>query len=138
MSDFSIENVGAFELGAPVSALFDGALEATTLNPGAPTKPGWTGMCCGRIEDGALEVSADPSPRPLFTRPPFCGHIDDGALEAMACEPALTMRIEICTVRHVPRIDANDTDDSVLEASVMMGPPPLITGARPYGIICRP
>jgi hypothetical protein len=56
MSDFSIENVGAFELGAPVSALFDGALEAATLNPGAPTKPGWTGMCCGRIDDDALEA----------------------------------------------------------------------------------
>jgi hypothetical protein len=83
VSNFSIENIGALELNSASALLSDGLLEtsaasmvsptltnqcnatrvcgriddgeleAMAMNPGAPTKPGWTGACCGRIDDAA-------------------------------------------------------------------------------------
>ena len=107
MSNFSIENIGAFELNHGTISVVDRALEATTHGPaptsvhagcnrigdgaleamvvtgpnlGPPTGRGWTGACCGRIDDGALEASAHAAPPMTMIPCPF--RIDDGALEA--------------------------------------------------------
>ena len=93
MSNFSIENIGAFELNHGTISVVDRVLEATTHGPaptsvhagcnrigdgaleamvvtgpnlGPPTGRGWTGACCGRIDDGALEATGFSSINPSY------------------------------------------------------------------------
>jgi hypothetical protein len=67
--------------GIDAQGIDDGALEASSLSLGAPTKQAWTGPCCGRIDDAALEASRVS---PHTTLPPRCHFIDDGVLEEAA------------------------------------------------------
>jgi hypothetical protein len=94
--------IGALELNSTDVPMLDGELEdaSRTLYAG-PTELGtacasmtrkWSGVQgCTRIDDGALEMMADPQPPSLFTRPPMCNRIDDDMLEAsMRLDPVQT------------------------------------------------
>jgi hypothetical protein len=102
VSNFSIENIGAFELNHATISVVDRALEATTHGPAptslhagcyhirvgdgaleasvgsaTPTGNAWTQVCCRRIDDAAVEASAQAAPPMTMIPCPY--RIDDGA-----------------------------------------------------------
>jgi hypothetical protein len=71
---FINSRIGALEWGGDWKSHGDAALEAAAGNEmaGPPTGPRWTGPCCGRIDDAALEA-AGANLGPPLTAGVSCG-----------------------------------------------------------------
>jgi hypothetical protein len=151
VSSFSIDNIGALELGATLAALQDGTIEASGkhIDDGAlessavryanpsqvPSNCPFTAYC-GRVEDGALEATGMAPGTTVITYC-GCGHVDDGALERVLMAQVMTQPLSIwtglCCVR--PRID----DDATLESAAASMAQPSIDSIcfSTVGLRCR-